>query len=214
MSDLKKSGPPPLPKDALKSPTKDMRQEAMPSPWDNEVVASSPPPLPTSKGSMGVSGPEWMGKPILHPSHKDELEMAAAVNEFGKKMPRSQAEQAAYGDYVKKNRISAAAHHLSGMKAANATGDLESARKHGIMYNLHSKALGHEAVGPIHSDVAAHLNDNPSKVYKFKSHKGDLYALDPYRSPEGIESSTAPIQKREALYNIWLACQELNKRNK
>jgi hypothetical protein len=204
--DLKKAGPPPIPAAAQKNPHKP--EAAMPSPWDDEAIAPHAKPTPSSN-SLGAAN--WMGKPILYPDHHDELEQNAAVNEFALKMARPDAEHAAYGDYVKRQRVMAAAHHLEGMKAAHAVGDMESARKHGAMYNMHSKALGHEPVGPAHPDVVAHMQKQPSKVYKFKAHKGDLFALDQKEAPEGPVTTAMDKSEREALYTIWLASQVLAK---
>jgi len=150
---------------------------------------------------------EWQGRTILHPSHANELERESALLEYGHKLPRDQAEDQAHKAYVKKHREAAAAHHLKGAQAAQAVGDTESAKKHGIMYSLHVKALGHEPVGPVHPDIkAAGADKSP---YKFKAHKSDLYALDEMK-PKG-NSEDQPVKKSEALYTIYQACEALKK---
>ncbi len=212
---LKKAGPPPIPADAFSRPAASNRpndphkpESPMPSPWDDDVVSSAPKPEPVKPSDAGVQAPNWMGRPVLHPDHSEELETHAAVNEFGMKMPRAHAEQAAYDDYVTRQREQAAAHHLAGVKAAHGAGDMEAARKHGMMYAVHAKALGHEPVGPVPASIAAH---GSQKVYKFKPHKGDLFALD-QKAPEGVVSSAQPPpqlgkSERDALYTIWLGAQ-------
>jgi hypothetical protein len=110
------------------------------------------------------------------------------------------------------------------MKAAHAAGDMEAARNHSLMYNLHSKALGHEPVGPAHPDVIAHLASKPSKVYKYKAHHGDQLALSPKpqaeassvapKAPGIVSSAPGPMlgkNEREALYTVWKGAQALLK---
>ncbi len=139
---------------------------------DNELTnPSAKPPAPTEHAAS------WAGRVVAHKDHGPDLDAAAAIHEFHDHLPRAEAEEKAYKDYVKSQHTEAAAHHLLGMKAAAAGGDMESARKHGLMYELHSKALGHESVGPAHPSVQAHMEKNPGKV-KFKPHRGDLFALD------------------------------------
>jgi hypothetical protein len=122
--------------------------------------------------------PQWLGRPILHQDHVQDLETRAAVNEFHHKMPRHIAEQAAHESYVKEQRERAAAHHLAGMKASMATGNHEDARKHWALYDLHLKALGKDSIGAIPPEIEKRMMEAGDKpVYKFKAHKGDLYAL-------------------------------------
>jgi hypothetical protein len=164
------------------------------------------------KGAFG--GATWLNNaayPLVKPEHAQELEQNAAVNEFGKKMPRAQAEADAYKGYKERQHVEAAAHHLAGMQAARGAGDMEAARKHGLMYNLHSKAIGHEPVGPAHPDVVAHMNAGPSKVYKFKAHHGDQLALTPEGSGEPASAPAPALGKSEveALNVVHAACQAL-----
>lgn len=123
--------------------------------------------------------PQWLGRPILSNEHVQDLETRAAINEFHHKMPRGQAEQSAHDSYVKENRERAAAHHLAGMKAAMATGNHQDARKHWALYDLHLKSLGKDSIGAIPPEVEKRMmeehGDKP--LYRFKAHKGDLYAL-------------------------------------
>jgi hypothetical protein len=235
-NNLKKA--PPIPADALSRPHAAIRpsspppmphESEMPSPWDSQVVSSAPAPV--TKSPFG--GNSWMNNPkypLVKPGHAEELEQNAAINEFGSKMPRAQAEAAAYKGYKERQHKEASAHHLAGMKAARGAGDMEAARKHGLMYNLHSAAIGHEPVGPAHPDVLAHMSSKPSSVYKFKPHHGDQLALHPemqnkIQSSGVVSSAPAPgpakasvppptppqaqLGKSEALAlnTVYVACQ-------
>lgn len=120
----------------------------------------------------------WAGRRILHPDHAVSLDMAAAKHEFGAGVTREQAEAKAYDDYVRGQRLDAAAHHLAGMKAARAAGDASSAQKHGAMYDAHLKAVGLEPIGPVPPEVQSRLG-TLSGQYRFKAHSGDLLTLTP-----------------------------------
>lgn len=137
------------------------------------LLKSAEAPAPEKKKA---ELPQWMGKKIVHPDHIQHLEQAAAINEFHHKMPREHAETKAHNDYRLEQHTIAAAHHLQGAKAAQGAGDMESARKHGAMYEMHVRQLGHEPVGPVPDVVRAHL-DNPERtsIYKFKPHKSDIF---------------------------------------
>lgn len=174
---------------------------------DEPKIDDTPKPTP-ARGQ--VVTPMWMGKyPIVRPEHEAELEREAAVREFGQKVPRERAEAEAHADYVRQRRVEASAHHLAGMKAASAAGDSEAARKHSLMYELHSKALGHEPVGPAHPAVAAHLKDNPAKVYRFKPHHGDVFAIQ----GRGGEEETGPkLDKAEVLHALHGVLSEVLKK--
>lgn len=120
----------------------------------------------------------WMGRPILRAEDHHLLETDAAINEFHHRMPRHEAEEKAHKDYVRKQHIEAAAHHLNGMKAAQSNADIEDAQKHGMMYERHLKALGHEP-GPVPAEVQqAAKSPDRKPLYKFKAHHGDFFALD------------------------------------
>lgn len=120
--------------------------------------------------------PQWLGRPILDPEDAQHLERDAALNEFGKGMDRSSAEGKAHEDYVKRKHEEAAAHHLAGLKHAEASKDEEAAQKHSMMYELHCKKLGHESVGTPDPNVQA-IADKGQKV-KFKPNKADALVLE------------------------------------
>lgn len=134
---------------------------------------------------------EWLGRPILDPEHSADLETRAAIHEFHNKLPRSEAESKAHEDYMKDQRERAAAHHLAGMRAANAVGDKESARKHWLMYDTHARALGHDSIGAVPHEVEAKMEAEPSKLYRFKAHKADIFSANDHKDKE------EPVAKAE-----------------
>src|SRR5688572_17566757 len=107
---------------------------------DEKVIGEGDKPTPTPHEKAGLKAPTWLSRPIVHDDHVRDLEHDAAINEFGHKMARPDAEEHAYQSYLKKQRTEAAIHHLKGIKAAAAAGDMEAARKHNLMYDIHSKA--------------------------------------------------------------------------
>lgn len=132
---------------------------------------------------------EWMGRPVSHPDDVHDLDVRAAVNEFSSKMPRHEAEQKAYDSHVREKRLDAAAHHLAGAKAAGAAGQHEEARKHGVLYGLHCKAVGFDHVGPVPPEVAARMRPGAIKVHSFKAHPGDTYAIAEHESIVPLDKS-------------------------
>lgn len=122
---------------------------------------------------------EWMGRPIAEKDHVHGLDREAAVHEFGNKIPRHEAEEKAYEDYKKEQHGRAAAHHLQGMKAAHASGNMDEARKHGLLYDQHVKHLGHDSsIGPVPDSVSRYAAEEDKGPYKFKAHHGDRFVLD------------------------------------
>lgn len=121
---------------------------------------------------------KWLDKyDISHEDHIPGLEVRAAVAEWHDKLPRFEAEAKAHADYTKEELENAAAHHFSGVHAAHAAGDTESAKKHGVMYLLAMKALGHKDVLNPPPEVQNKAKNSPSKVYKFKNHISDQFLL-------------------------------------
>jgi hypothetical protein len=122
--------------------------------------------------------------PIVDPDHAQGLDQLAAIHEFQHKMPRHQAEKSAYDQYRKEQVEDAAAHHFAGMQAAHGAGDMDNARKHGVMYSLAVKQLGGNPVGDPPKEVMTKVKNNPPEVYRFKAHKGDAYTLPPEKPEE------------------------------
>jgi hypothetical protein len=120
----------------------------------------------------------WYNRPILSQDHIPELERSAALLEFGHGMHREDAEKHAYANYKVQHHQHAAAHHLRGLKAAQAAGDIEEAQKHGVAYSLHMENLGHDPMEAVPPNIRAlaEAEDKP-KAYKFKSHAGDALIL-------------------------------------
>lgn len=145
---------------------------------DPNAAANTDKPMKKNE-DVKKAQPMWLNKhPVLHEGHLHDLDTRAAINEFDRKMPRAEAEAKAHKDYMAEHHAVAAAHHLSGMKAAQAVGNMEEAKKHGAMYRLHIKALGHDPVGPVPAEVQNHYpNEDSAKVYKFKAHKADRFLL-------------------------------------
>jgi hypothetical protein len=142
-----------------------------------ENATNAGPPLFTS--IRQVRGAPT-GRPIGAADHADLLDRMAAVNEFHHKQPRDVAEDGAYREYQKQQHIQAAATHLAGMKAAHGAGDMESARKHSRMYEMHLKKLGHSPYAAPPPEVrAAHAKAiEAGGVHEFKPHTGDTFLLD------------------------------------
>lgn len=122
---------------------------------------------------------EWMGYPIASAKHAKDLDTLAAVNEFHHGQPRHLAESNAYKTHTHQQHVEAAAHHLAGMKAAQGAGAMDAAKKHGYLYELHLKRLGHNAYGSVPAEIQARheskMHDGSS--YEFKAHTGDEFLL-------------------------------------
>lgn len=122
--------------------------------------------------------PKWMGRyPIVDADHVHNLETMAAINEFSHKMPRDKAEEEAHRTYMREQLIEAAAHHLAGIRAAQGAGDTDSIKRHGVMYQLAMKGLGHDPLGEPPAEVVQHMKHQPQSVYKFKAHPADAFAM-------------------------------------
>jgi hypothetical protein len=134
----------------------------------------------------------WQGHPVRDEQHHTDLDLKAAIYEFHHGMDRSKAEERVkHEDRVERHQ-KAAAHHLDGMRAANAIGNHEDAQRHHGMYSLHVKALGHDPSGAVHPDVMRHREgDERSHAYNFKSHEDDQFLVQPVRKSEE-EQDTCP----------------------
>lgn len=122
--------------------------------------------------------PKWLGHySIVDADHVHRLETMAAINEVGKKMPRAEAESQAHKQYMREQLIEAASHHLAGLKASQGAGDQDSMKRHGLMYSLAMKGLGHDPLAEPPPEVMEHLKHQPQSVYKFKAHPADAFAM-------------------------------------
>jgi len=146
----------------------------------------------------------WLNKhPILEAGHSRDLEQAAALNEFHRKMPRDAAESAAHDEYRKTHHTKAAAYHFAGIRAAQGAGDLQEAKQHGDLYAQHMKALGEDPYGPVPEHIRLQASDpGHTKVYRFANHGADSllgHAL----------SKSEPLQKlvsgeRHLVDGLWM----------
>jgi|ERR1700690_271851 len=121
--------------------------------------------------------PQWKGREILDPEDEKDLEVRSAIHEFSSKLPRHEAEEKAHNDYKRDKVIESAAHHLKGLKAAHAVGDIETARKHGICYKLAMDELGHKDLLSPPDEVTDKAKNSSDEIHHFKSHKGDYFTL-------------------------------------
>lgn len=104
----------------------------------------------------------------------DDQEHRAALKEFEDGLPREHAEKEAYEGYLKEHHQSAAAHHLRGMRAAQASGDLDEAKLHGEAYHHHMTKLGHDSMDQVPDEIKALTEDEgKTRHYKFKAHPAD-----------------------------------------
>lgn len=140
------------------------------------------------KSQLNKSG-EWAGRPMVGSGHG--LDESAALYEFRDGMPRPVAEEKAYRDYNKNHHMGAAAHHLQGMKAAQALGQIEEGKRHGLMYALHLRSLGLDPNGEVPNEVQAHVRAQHSEGkadYKFKAHAADKLLLKKSWSPVSLDA--------------------------
>jgi len=138
---------------------------------------------------MAQTFPQWLGRyPMVDAEHVHDLDTRAALKEFHEKMPRHEAEAAAHKDYVHDQLVEAAVHHLTGLKAAHAAGDMETAKKHGVMYGLCVKRIDPKAniAGEPPPDVATRAKNSPGQGFRFRAHAGDAFAL-----PEKSETTSS-----------------------
>ncbi len=134
------------------------------------------------QGKLGkAEGQQWQGRPILQSSHAHDLDTQAAIYEFKHGLSRQDAEARAHDEYRLQTHTQAAAHHLRGVRAAQALGDQKAARKHGLLYNLHIRALGADPLGSV-PDAVHRLTldvERPNPGYRFQVHAGDRFVLKP-----------------------------------
>lgn len=156
---------------------------------------------------------KWLNKyPILDQGHEQDLEARAAINEFEKLMPRAEAEKTAHKEYLQQHHTAAAAHHYAGMRAARGAGSGEEAERHSEMYQLHMRRAGHDPFAPVPESVRSAADKPESKLYRFKHHDADEFALgdhDPEdysdTSEDHYEDVDDSLQKAEPIEGKKLA---------
>lgn len=125
---------------------------------------------------------EWRGRLIMDPSHAPELEAAAAVHELGEGLPRHEAEERAHEGYLRSHMTRAAAHHLAGIRAAHAVGNVQDGAEHGMFYRLLAHTMGFSPEGEPPAEVAALARDpERTPTYKHKPHAADAVVLEHLR---------------------------------
>src|ERR1035437_4540487 len=136
--------------------------------------------MTTDKKSKNV---KWLDRHLVtSPDHTNDVDQKAALHEFDGKMPRHLAEEKAYSDYRREQHLHGAANHLRGLKAAQASGDREDARRHSAMLEAHAKKVGFDPYTDTPSELNQYMHeDTPEAVHKFKAHRSDLLALDDHK---------------------------------
>lgn len=115
----------------------------------------------------------WNGRQVLDESHIAELEQDSFIRE-SQGMDRASASSAVYNDYLKKQRLQAAAYHLKAQKAAQASGNQIEAQKHQLSYGIAVQAMGYNPYGPPPQEILAASQDpNLAIDFKFKPHPAD-----------------------------------------
>lgn len=122
---------------------------------------------------MSAKQVQWNGRPVADAAEVPDLDVAAAIHQFGGGVTRQEAEERAYGDYRKRQAAEAAAHHLRLYRAALGAGDRDVANRHKLMYDVHVRALGENPAGEPPQQVKALVGDGVEAATKFKPHPAD-----------------------------------------
>jgi len=120
--------------------------------------------------------PQWNKRKIAKDEDAHDLDSRAAIFEFKHRMTRDDAEHRAHHEYKQDKHREAAAYHLQGLKASEAAGSREEGHKHGLLYQLHMKALGLNPMDAVPHEIQS-LADKQEKFYKFKPHRADGFLL-------------------------------------
>lgn len=152
--------------------------------------------LATNLPSMASAPQKWQDRVILDASHASELTQRAAELEFKERLHRDAAETQAYREYHRKHVLAAAAHHLRGLKAAQATGDMDEARKHGAMYEMHMGKLGLDPwQEPPRELKSAMTADDRSAAHKFRAHPGDTFVVEEHKAKQAAKLVKAQLEE-------------------
>ena len=141
----------------------------------------------------------WLNKyPVLDDADHNSLEADAAINEFKLGMPKDQAEASDHKDYLKQHALKVAAHHLQGIRVANASNAEEAAKMHGKAFEAAMKHAG-LSTDKVLPEVQA-LVDSSKPLYNYKSHPADAFFLPkddegkPNTKPEEPHADNARIK--------------------
>ena len=127
--------------------------------------------------------PNWKGRVIAKLEDVSDLESRSAINEFKHKMPRADAEEAAYKAHKDAKHKEAAAHHLRGIKAAQGAGDHQEAQKHSLLYSQHMEKLGLNPLDAVPDEIKG-LGEKQERFYKFRPHRNDAFVLQTDKEPQ------------------------------
>lgn len=135
---------------------------------------------------------QWAGRDILDADHIKDLDTKAAMHEFKDRLPRDQAEEKAHNAYRRDQHMVGAAHHLQGMKASQALGQVEEGKKHAAMYHLHMKQLGMDPDAEPPAEIRQRIKaPDAQKLLRFKAHPADMFALTKSQSTQNQETPVA-----------------------
>ncbi len=137
--------------------------------------------------------PQWLGRQILDVNDIPHLEASAGIAEFRDRLPRQHAEEKAYQDYRREKALDAAAHHLSGIMSAHASGIPAAgavASDHGQAYADAMAILGHDPTGEVPKEVLDR-RASAAPVHRFKKHPGDALWAPPEPVASNSSSTTA-----------------------
>jgi hypothetical protein len=135
-----------------------------------------------------MNEPLWKGRRVAGPADADDLEIAAAMKQFKDHLPEPDAEDAAYGDYIKTRAMDSAAHHLLGVRAAHAAGWDDVARQHAAAYSAAAEKAGFDPSATPPQEILDRLATVPPHA-AFKPHRAD--ALWDQKAVEGDSGSQA-----------------------
>jgi hypothetical protein len=116
----------------------------------------------------------WKRYIIVKP--EDAMDLERASYEFmGRGMSILQSEDAAYGNYLKKEHSMAAAYHLDGCSSLKKAKMLGDSDKHFAMYCAHASALKLNPLLAVHPMIEAYRTHDESDI--FKPHPADDLVL-------------------------------------
>jgi hypothetical protein len=117
---------------------------------------------------------QWLNKySVLNDSDIHSLEASAAAKEFKERLPREQAEDMAYQEYLRGHAVSSMAHHYQGGKIAKLLNDDASIQQHGLAYESAAKKCGFD-MSSVPPEVLDQIN-GMTGLYKFKAHASDVF---------------------------------------
>lgn len=126
---------------------------------------------------MSAKSVQWKGRPVADAAAVPDLDVSAAIHQFGGGVTRGEAEERAYGEYRKRQATEAAAHHLRLYRAATSAGDREVANRHKLIYDVHVRTLGENPAGQPPQQVKALVGDGAEPATRFKPHPADSLPL-------------------------------------